>query len=48
MTPDERMLPSQEDLAAERDPVLSYAAGLVGHEVSPEKAGSLFPIEWAD
>ena len=48
VTPDERRLPTQEDLAAGRDPVLSYAAELVGYELSPEKAGGLFPIEWAE
>ena len=46
VTPDEVLLPSPEDLAAKRDPVLARAAALVGVELSPEKAGSMFPIEW--
>ena len=46
VTPDEIRLPTAADLAARRDPVLAYAASLVGIEISPEKAGALFPIEW--
>jgi carboxyl-terminal processing protease len=46
VTPDEVLLPSAADLAAKRDPVLARAAALVGVELSAEKAGSMFPIEW--
>lgn len=46
VTPDELMLPSATDLAAKRDPVLARAAELVGVKLDPEKAGSMFPIEW--
>ena len=46
VTPDELKLPTAAELAAKRDPVLSYAASLAGVSISPEKAGSLFPIEW--
>ncbi len=46
VTPDEVLLPSAADLAAKRDPVLARAAALLGVELSPEKAGSMFPIEW--
>ena len=46
VSPDEFLLPTGNDLAAGRDPVLSHAAALVGLELTPEKAGSLFPIEW--
>ena len=46
VTPDEPSLPSGPELAAQRDPVLSKAAALVGIELSAEKAGKLFPIEW--
>ncbi len=46
VVPDEMKLPSAADLAAKRDPVLAYAASLVGVTISPEKAGELFPIEW--
>jgi len=44
--PDEVKVPSASDLAAKRDPVLAYAAILAGVNISPEKAGALFPIEW--
>ena len=44
--PDELLLPGAEDLAAKRDPVLSRAAALAGVQLDPEKAGSLFPVEW--
>jgi C-terminal processing protease CtpA/Prc len=46
VTPDETVLPTGKDLAENRDPVLSYAAKLAGVELSPEKAGALFPYEW--
>jgi C-terminal processing protease CtpA/Prc len=46
VTPDETVLPIGKDLAENRDPVLSYAAKLAGVELSPEKAGALFPYEW--
>ncbi len=44
--PDELLLPSAADLAANRDPVLSRAAEVLGIKLSPEKAGAMFPIEW--
>ena len=46
VVPDELKLPSPSDLATQRDPVLAYAASLLGVEITPEKAGALFPIEW--
>ena len=45
VTPDELRLPTAEDLAAERDPVLSYAASLAGVKLEPAEAGKFFPIE---
>jgi len=46
VTPDETLLPTQEDLANGRDPVLAHGAKLVGVDLSPERAGKLFPVEW--
>ena len=42
VTPDEIRLPTAEDLAADRDPVLSYAASLAGVSLNPIAAGKLF------
>lgn len=46
VVPDELKLPSASDLAGKRDPVLAYALSLVGTDMTPEKAGALFPVEW--
>jgi C-terminal processing protease CtpA/Prc len=46
VTPDETLLPSADDLAAGRDPVLARAAALVGVKLDPVAAGKLFPFEW--
>ncbi len=46
VVPDELVLPTATDLAGNKDPVLSRAAALLGVELSAEKAGLLFPIEW--
>jgi C-terminal processing protease CtpA/Prc len=46
VTPDETLLPTGADLAARRDPVLARAAGLAGVQLDPEKAGTLFPVDW--
>lgn len=46
VAPDEIKLPTAADLAAKRDPVLAYAASLLGITITPDKAGSFFPIEW--
>jgi C-terminal processing protease CtpA/Prc len=45
--PDEVKLPTALDMQAKRDPVLAYAISLLGGNISPEKAGALFPIEWS-
>ncbi len=44
--PDELMLPSGEDLAAGRDPVMARAVELAGGKISPEEAGKLFKYYW--
>ena len=44
--PDEMKIPTAMDLASQKDPVLAYAASLLGVTITPEKAGALFPIEW--
>jgi C-terminal processing protease CtpA/Prc len=46
VTPDELLVPTAADMAAQRDPVLSRAAALAGIEITPEKAGEFFPVEW--
>jgi C-terminal processing protease CtpA/Prc len=46
VSPDELVVPTPEDLAAGRDPVLARALELAGVPTSPEKAGEMFPIEW--
>jgi hypothetical protein len=46
VTPDEVILPSALDIAKRHDPVLSRAAAIARIELAPEKAGTLFPVEW--
>ncbi len=46
VTPDELMLPRATDLASQSDPVLAHAAQLAGLNISAEKAGAMFPVEW--
>jgi carboxyl-terminal processing protease len=44
--PDERLLPTGQDMASQRDPAMARAAALIGLPIDPEKAGKLFPFEW--
>jgi len=46
LIPDEVLLPTAQDLAAGRDPVLAHAAELAGLHFDPAEAGKLFPFEW--
>lgn len=46
VTPDETILPTAKDIASSCDPAFVKAADLLGIEISAEKAGKLFPIEW--
>ena len=48
VVPDITMTPDGLDLAAKRDPVLAHAAKLAGVELTPERAGALFPKEWRE
>ncbi|HEX6279493.1 MAG TPA: S41 family peptidase [Pyrinomonadaceae bacterium] len=45
VVPDETVIPTGEDLAKGRDPVLARALTLAGVNVSPEDAGNYFPRE---
>ena len=46
VTPDELLIPTAGDLAANRDPVLARAADILGVKLDPAVAGMMFPIEW--
>lgn len=46
VTPDELLLPTAADLAAERDPVLAHAVEQAGGKLDAETAGKMFPYEW--
>jgi carboxyl-terminal processing protease len=46
VVPDELLLPSPEDMAARKDPVLARALELAGAKVDAAKAGAFFPYEW--
>ena len=44
--PDTSILPTAQDMTANRDPVLSNAASLIGVFMDPARAGTFFPREW--
>ncbi len=46
VAPDTKILPTQADMAAGRDPVLAAALQLAGSTLSPEEAGKMFPVQW--
>jgi C-terminal processing protease CtpA/Prc len=46
VSPDVLMIPTEEDLAECRDPVLARAADLSGIKLDSISAGKLFPVEW--
>jgi carboxyl-terminal processing protease len=48
VVPDEAVVPSAEDLAAARDPVLARAAALLDVPLDAGAAGQLFPRRWTD
>lgn len=46
VVPDTLLLPTAQEMSMNHDPVLAYAASLVGIELNPKKAGELFPTKW--
>jgi len=46
VSPDEVVLPTAEDLRAQKDPVLTRAVALAGGTLDPVEAGKLFPFKW--
>ncbi|HZQ68382.1 MAG TPA: S41 family peptidase [Terriglobales bacterium] len=47
VVPDETVLPTAADLAANRDPVLAHAAETLGYKMTADEAGKLFPYQWS-
>lgn len=46
VNPDKLILPTADDLAAGRDPVITEAAEMLGVKITPEESGTFFPYEW--
>ena len=47
MTPDEIVVPTAQELADGKDPVLARAAEKLGAALEPKTAGQIFVFEWA-
>lgn len=48
VTPQVEIIPTAAEIAAGQDKQLAAALQLLGHEVSPEEAGKMFPFEWEE
>ena len=46
VTPDELVLPTGNDIANQRDPVLAKAIEMLGGKISAEEAGNFFVYKW--
>jgi len=46
VVPDHLVIPTPADFAQNRDPVLATAVRLLGGEITPEQAGSIFRYKW--
>lgn len=46
VSPDEMLLPTSEDLRAQKDSVLSRAVAAAGTTLDPAEAGKFFPFKW--
>jgi C-terminal processing protease CtpA/Prc len=46
VAPDEMLLPTAEELRAQKDPVLARAVAIAGGTMDPVDAGKLFPFKW--
>jgi C-terminal processing protease CtpA/Prc len=46
VTPDELMIPTAQNIADGKDPVLAHAVQSLGGTLDPASAGKLFPYEW--
>jgi C-terminal processing protease CtpA/Prc len=48
VVPNLEVIPTGADLAAQRDPALAAALQLLGHTVTPEETGRMFPYDWEE
>ena len=46
VVPDTLLLPTAQQMSMGHDPVLAYAASLVGIDLDSKKAGEMFPTKW--